>query len=93
MRVVVPREASLEMRLVTAWMGQVDDVRLLLSSQAMALSTWDCSVCDQGRRERVEGGDSVRDRNILRAFDVVGGRVFVVVVVGVCVGFVGGRRD
>jgi hypothetical protein len=37
-RVVVSIEAEVEMRLVTAWMGQVVGVRLLLLSQAVALS-------------------------------------------------------
>jgi hypothetical protein len=64
---VVPIEASVEMWLVTAWMGQVVGVRLLLLSQAVALSNWDCSVCDFGRRERVDGGEAVGDRDILRA--------------------------
>jgi hypothetical protein len=67
-RVVVAIEASVEMRLVTAWMGQIVGVRLLLLSQAVALSSRDCEVWDLGRRERMVGGDAVGERDILCAF-------------------------
>jgi hypothetical protein len=43
-------------------------VRLLSLSQAVALSSCNCSVYDLGSRERIEGIDSVGDCVMFRAF-------------------------
>ena len=84
-RVVAPMEASLEMRMASARTGQVECMRLLLFSQAVALSSSACSTWCLGKRLRVKGGGF---RHV--AWVWVGVRV-IVVVLGVCVGFVVGR--
>lgn len=64
----MPIDVSEYMRWVTSWIGQAAGVRLLSLSQAVALSSCNCSVYDLGSRERIEGIDSVGDCVMFRAF-------------------------
>lgn len=64
----MPIDVSEDMSWVTSWIGQAAGARLLSLSQPVALSSCDCSAYDCGRRERIEGVDSVGDCVMFRAF-------------------------